>query len=184
MLVTLHRRESIGAPFAGICAALRSIAGSGVELVVPLHPNPMVRHQLAEALGARDGIHLTDPFSIPSMVRMMQRADLILTDSGGVQEEAPTLGTLVLVAREVTERPEGVEAGCARLVGCCPERILGEVEAALAAPVPVAANPYGANPYGDGAAAGRIVAGLLGEPCAPFAAAPILNQGAPLRLVG
>jgi len=180
LLATLHRRESIGAPFAGICAALRAVAAGGIQLVVPLHPNPSVRRQLADALGGRAGVHLVEPFSLPAMVRMMQRADLILTDSGGVQEEAPSLGKPVLVAREVTERPEGVQAGLARVVGSCPERIVSEVEAALVSPL----RQVAANPYGDGAAAGRIVAGLLGEDFAPFAAETSLDQGAPLRMAG
>jgi UDP-N-acetylglucosamine 2-epimerase (non-hydrolysing) len=113
------------------------------------------------------------------MVRMMQRADLIITDSGGVQEEAPTLGKPVLVAREVTERPEGVVAGMARVVGCSPERIVAGALAALGSVFPSMSNPYG-----DGAAAGRIVAGLLKEPFAPFCLAPATEINAPLPLVG
>jgi UDP-N-acetylglucosamine 2-epimerase (non-hydrolysing) len=179
VLVTLHRRESIGAPLAGICTGLRALASCGAQLVVTLHPNPAVRHQLEEALGGRHGIRLIQPLSHPAMVLMMRRADLIITDSGGVQEEAPTLGKAVLVAREVTERPEGVEAGLARLVGCCPDRILAEARAALACPV----LPPAPNPYGDGEAAGRIAAALLGEPFEPFASEPV-RQKAPLRLVG
>jgi UDP-N-acetylglucosamine 2-epimerase (non-hydrolysing) len=179
VLVTLHRRESIGAPLAGICAGLRALASLGAELVVTLHPNPAVRRQLEEALGGVPGIRLIQPLSHPAMVLMMQRADLIVTDSGGVQEEAPTLGKLVLVAREVTERPEGVDAGLARLVGSCPDRILAEARAALACP----GRPPAPNPYGDGKAADRIAAALVGERFEPFLAEPG-RQHAPLRLVG
>jgi UDP-N-acetylglucosamine 2-epimerase (non-hydrolysing) len=179
VLVTLHRRESIGAPLADICAGLCAIASTGAQLVVTLHPNPAVRRQLHEALGGRPGIRLIQPLSHPAMVMMMRRADLIITDSGGVQEEAPTLGTPVLVAREVTERPEGIDAGLARLVGCCPDRMVAEARAALASPAGTGAP----NPYGDGRAAGRIAAALLGEPFEPFVPQAV-QQRAPLRLVG
>jgi UDP-N-acetylglucosamine 2-epimerase len=116
VLVTLHRRESIGSPLRRMCAGLRRLAEANMHLVVTLHPNPAVRRQLQEELGGRNGIQLVQPLAHPLMVRMMQRADLIITDSGGVQEEAPSLGTPVLVAREVTERPEGVALGLACMV--------------------------------------------------------------------
>ena len=180
VLVTLHRRESIGEPLRGLCAGLRGMSGGRRHLVVTLHPNPAVRAQLQEELGGRPGIQLVRPFSHPAMVRMMQRSDLIITDSGGVQEEAPTLGKPVLVAREVTERPEGVVAGLARVVGCCPQRMAEGAKAALDTGI----RPGIANPYGDGAASGRIIAGLLGEPVTPFRPERCAEVGAPLRLVG
>lgn len=180
VLVTLHRRESIGPPLAAICRGLRALTAGGTAVVVTLHPNPAVRRQLGDELGGRPNIWLVPPLSHPAMVRMMQRADLILTDSGGVQEEAPSLGRPVLVARAVTERSEGIETGLARLVGCCPDRIVAEAQSALATPVRAVAP----NPYGDGAAAPRIVAGLLGEPFAAFGDATDMPEGAPLRLVG
>jgi UDP-N-acetylglucosamine 2-epimerase (non-hydrolysing) len=180
VLVTLHRRESMGAPLARMCEGLRALAARGVHLVVTLHPNPTVRGQLEAELGGRPGADLIQPLSHPAMVRMMQRADLIVTDSGGVQEEAPSLGKPVLVAREVTERPEGVEAGLAQLVGCCPGRMAAGAQAALARRM----RAVETNPYGDGAAAPRIVAGLLGEPFTPFCGAETKAEGAPLRLVG
>jgi UDP-N-acetylglucosamine 2-epimerase (non-hydrolysing) len=180
VLVTLHRRESIGAPLRRMCGGLRRLAADGMHLVVTLHPNPSVTQQLEEELGGRDGIQLVQPFSHPTMVRMMQRASLIITDSGGVQEEAPSLGTPVLVAREVTERPEGVALGLAHMIGCCPELMMAQARAALARPIGAAIS----NPYGDGAAAERIVAGLLGEPFAPFGAPETTGASAPILLVG
>jgi UDP-N-acetylglucosamine 2-epimerase (non-hydrolysing) len=151
-----------------------------MHLVVTLHPNPAVRRQLQEDLGGRDGIQLVQPLAHLIVVRMMQRADLIITDSGGVQEEAPSLGTPVLVAREVTERPEGVALGLACMIGSCPELMVAAAKAALARPITASI----ANPYGDGAAAGRIVAGLLGEPFTAFGAGAFTKEGPPLQLAG
>jgi UDP-N-acetylglucosamine 2-epimerase (non-hydrolysing) len=170
ILATVHRRESIGEGVAGICRALSGLAARGRgEVALPVHPNP-AGEQIRAALSGRSGIHLLPPLPLPAMVRLMQRSDLILTDSGGVQEEAPTLGKPVLVLREVTERPEGVHAGLARLTGTCPDRIIAEAEAALARVTASPLREVVPNPYGDGRAAGRIVAGLLGESVDRFAA--------------
>lgn len=183
ILATVHRRESIGVGLAGICEALKRLAVSGqAEVALPVHPNPAIRAQVEAALGNTVGIHLLPPLPLPAMVRLMQRADLILTDSGGVQEEAPTLGKPVLVLRELTERPEGVRAGLSRLTGTCPDTIVTEAEAALAR---IAASPLREvvpNPYGDGRAASRIAAALLGEAAEPFASPQPNSAGAPLRL--
>jgi UDP-N-acetylglucosamine 2-epimerase (non-hydrolysing) len=189
ILLTVHRRESIGAGIGEICAAAVEIAGSGAaEIALPVHSNPAVRAEVEALLGGIAGIHLLPPLPPHAMVRLMQRADLILTDSGGIQEEAPTLGKPVLILREVTERPEAVEAGLARLVGTSRARIVQESIEALER---IAAAPLRAvveNPYGDGRAAERVVAGLLGEEVAPFAPTAATadtaatSPGAPLRL--
>lgn len=163
--VTGHRRESFGDGLRSICEALAELARrDGIDIVFPVHLNPAVRGPVSAALGALDRIHLVAPLDYPATVRLMQRADLILTDSGGIQEEAPCFGAPVLVLRDVTERPEAVEAGRAQLVGTDPARIVREAEAALetgrvAAP---------ANPYGDGKAAARIADALLGRPVSEF----------------
>lgn len=157
VLVTGHRRESFGEGFRNICRALAAIASrSGVEILYPVHLNPNVQAPVREMLSGRAGVHLIEPVDYEAFVRLMTRARLILTDSGGVQEEAPSLGKPVLVMREVTERPEAVEAGVARLVGSDPDAIVAAVDAALDAPPPA-----GDNPYGDGRAAGRIVEAVL-----------------------
>lgn len=183
ILATVHRRESIGTGIRGICEALREIALSGVaEIALPVHSNPAVRADVEALLGGAPGVHLLPALPPHAMVRLMQRADLILTDSGGIQEEAPTLGKPVLILREVTERPEGVQAGLARLIGTCRDRIVQEARDALER---IASAPLRAvvdNPYGDGRAAERVVAGLLGEEIEPFAAAATTSAGAPLRL--
>ena len=158
ILVTAHRRESFGAPFREICRALRDLADAnpGIEIVYPVHPNPHVRAAAGEILEGRPRIHLIPPLEYLPFVHLLKRAWLILTDSGGIQEEAPSLGVPVLVMREVTERPEAVEAGVARLVG---NRYAGILEAAqelLDAPAKRDAMAAAANPYGDGHAATRI----------------------------
>ena len=119
VLVTTHRRESFGAPLRSICAAIRELAERFPELqfVLPVHPNPEVKRTVEELLCDLPGMHLIPPVDYLEFVHLMARADLVLTDSGGVQEEAPSLGKPVLVLREVTERPEGVAAGTARVVG-------------------------------------------------------------------
>ena len=183
ILVTVHRRESIGTGIKDICAAIAEIVRSGAaEVALPVHSNPAVRADVEALLGAMPGVHLLPSLPPPSMVRLMQRAELILTDSGGIQEEAPTLGKPVLVLREVTERPEAVQAGLAKLVGTSRSLILQETMEALDR---IAAAPLRAvvgNPYGDGHAAERVVAGLLGEEVEPFALAAGPSPGAPLRL--
>jgi UDP-N-acetylglucosamine 2-epimerase (non-hydrolysing) len=167
VLVTAHRRESFGVPFQGMCEALAGLAArEDVEILFPLHPNPRLRMAAEEALGGRPRIRLLPPLDLPCFVRLMQRARLILTDSGGVQEEAVALGKDLLVLREATERPEGVEAGAALRVGTDPARILHAAGGLLdRAPAPAVRSHL----YGDGRAAERIAAGLLGREVDEFA---------------
>jgi UDP-N-acetylglucosamine 2-epimerase (non-hydrolysing) len=168
ILATLHRRESAGAGAAELAAALSTLADEGsAEIVMPLHPNGAMAASSA-SLEQHPNIHLIPPLNLAAMIRLMQRADLILTDSGGIQEEAPTLGKPVLVLRNVTERPESIEHGLARLVGLCRHRIVAAAREVLAHPR--VWSP--ASLYGDGHAAGRIVAGLLGEPFVPLPVQP------------
>jgi UDP-N-acetylglucosamine 2-epimerase (non-hydrolysing) len=167
ILVTAHRRESLGAPFGAICAALAALAERpDVDILFPLHPHPELRAAAAAALGGHPNVRLLPPLDLPHFVRLMQRARLVLTDSGGVQEEAVALGKNVLVLRDATERPEGVEAGAALRVGTDPERIVHAAGHLLAAPL---ADEARSHLYGDGRAAERIVAGLLGRPVDEFA---------------
>lgn len=165
VLVTAHRRESFGAPFREICLAIRELAlrfdSRGLHFVYPVHLNPSVRRPVAEILSAVSNVILIEPLDYLSMVHLMERSTLILTDSGGIQEEAPSLGVPVLVLRDTTERPEAVEAGVARLVGTKHNRIVMEAERLLRDPAAHAAMANRANPYGDGQAAGRIVSALL-----------------------
>ncbi|HEX7909641.1 MAG TPA: UDP-N-acetylglucosamine 2-epimerase (non-hydrolyzing) [Paraburkholderia sp.] len=170
LLVTGHRRESFGEGFANICAALAELASTNtVQIVYPVHLNPNVRGPVRESLGHARNVHLIDPLDYLSFVRLMQRASIILTDSGGVQEEAPALGKPVLVMRDVTERPEAVAAGTVRLVGTQCDSIvsavLGLVEDARQRDD--FANRI--NPYGDGRASQRIVAALTGCAVEEFA---------------
>jgi UDP-N-acetylglucosamine 2-epimerase (non-hydrolysing) len=163
VLVTAHRRESFGEPLREVFGALRSLADAvpDVEVVYPVHPNPNVRAPAAELLSGHARIHLTEPLDYLDLVSALRRAALVLTDSGGIQEEAPTFGTPVLVLREVTERPEGVEAGVAELVGTGGERVRERALAILRAdPVSRGVRP---NPYGDGKAAERIADILLSD---------------------
>lgn len=158
VLVTAHRRESFGEPFADLCRGLRRIADrSDVEMLYPVHPNPHVRTVVQEVLAGHPHIKLVDPLDYPDMVAAMQACDLVLTDSGGVQEEAPAFGKPVLVLRQVTERPEGVAAGASRLVGTDPDTIVREASRLLDEPAAYAAMASVRNPYGDGKAAQRIV---------------------------
>jgi UDP-N-acetylglucosamine 2-epimerase (non-hydrolysing) len=159
VLVTAHRRENFGAPFEQICAALRDLAGRGdVELLYPVHPNPNVKGVAERLLGDHPRIRLSAPLDYPAMVAAMQAATLILTDSGGVQEEAPSLGKPVLVLRHETERPEGVAAGAARLVGPDRQRIVAAAQELLDDPRAYAAMATVQNPYGRGDSADRMVA--------------------------
>lgn len=171
LLVTAHRRESFGQGIAEICAALREIAEScpEVHLVYPVHLNPNVWEPVHLLLGGMPGITLIEPLDYLPLVYLMKRAHLILTDSGGIQEEAPGLGVPVLVLREVTERPEGVAAGAVRVVGTTRERIVSETRRLLTDEAAYRAMAQAVNPYGDGRAAERIVAALLGLPFEPFA---------------
>ncbi len=163
VLITAHRRESFGAPFRQLCGAIRELAGrfgESAHFVYPVHLNPNVRRPVEELLSGLANVSLIGPLDYLSLVKLMQRSSLILTDSGGIQEEAPGLGVPVLVLRDVTERPEGIEAGWARLVGTDCQRIVAEATRVLAASSPVGPPPS-ANPYGDGQAAARIVAALI-----------------------
>ncbi|MDR5709978.1 MAG: UDP-N-acetylglucosamine 2-epimerase (non-hydrolyzing) [Armatimonadota bacterium] len=158
ILVTAHRRESWGEPLRRICMAVRTLVGrfEDVEVVFPVHRNPAVREVAFHELGDLARVHLLDPPDYGSFVSLERRAYLILTDSGGVQEEAPAFGTPVLVLRETTERPEGIEAGVAKLVGTDPDRIVEEASRLLRDPEARARMANAVNPYGDGRAAARI----------------------------
>lgn len=170
ILVTGHRRESFGEGFQDICSALlRLAARDDVEIVYPVHLNPNVRETVHHLLGGLSNVHLIPPQDYFPFVRLMQRADVILTDSGGVQEEAPALGKPVLVMRDVTERPEAIEAGVAELVGTDPDRIVAATERVLNDEAVRLKFSRSRSPYGDGFAADRIVASLMGRPFEPFA---------------
>jgi UDP-N-acetylglucosamine 2-epimerase (non-hydrolysing) len=176
LLVTGHRRESFGQGLRDICTALTRLAGRpDLEIVYPVHPNPEVRATVHAELGAVDHVHLLQPLGLASFVRLMQRSDLILTDSGGIQEEAPSLGKPVLVTRDITERPEAIEAGKARLVGTSPARIVSEVAMLLADEDARARFSRSPNPYGDGLASARIVSALLARPFEEFSALPAVR---------
>ena len=156
LLVTAHRRENLGAPLERICGALRVLADRpDAQVLYPVHPNPQVRPLVERLLGNHPRITLCDPLDYPDMVAAMQAATLILTDSGGIQEEAPSLGKPVLVLREETDRPEAVAAGAAWLVGADQHRIVAAAQRFLDAQSPWVA-PIGAL-YGDGHSAQAIV---------------------------
>jgi UDP-N-acetylglucosamine 2-epimerase (non-hydrolysing) len=162
IVVTAHRRESFGTGFESICRALRSLAARGdVDIVYPVHRNPSVTGPVHRFLTAVPGIHLIEPLDYVPFVDLMRRAYLLLTDSGGVQEEGPSLGKPVLVMRDKTERPEAVEAGTARLVGTDENRITEEVSRLLDQPRARDLMARIHNPYGDGHASCRISDGTL-----------------------
>lgn len=166
VLLTAHRRESFGEPIQAVFRAVRDLADEidDIAVVYPVHPNPNVRGPAEAILAGHPRIHLTDPLDYFDLVAALKAASLVLTDSGGIQEEAPTFGTPVLVLRDVTERPEGIDAGVAELVGTDGARIVARARAALAAGRR-AGRP---NPYGDGRAGERIadivVSTLTGSP--------------------
>jgi UDP-N-acetylglucosamine 2-epimerase (non-hydrolysing) len=165
VLITAHRRESFGEPFRELCLAISELAKrfapEGVHFVYPVHLNPNVRKPVLELLAGHDNVHLVEPVDYLTIVHLMKRASLVLTDSGGIQEEAPSLKVPVLVMREKTERPEGIDAGVVKLVGTARDAIVSESTRLLTDPAAHAAMASGANPYGDGHAAERIVAALL-----------------------
>jgi UDP-N-acetylglucosamine 2-epimerase (non-hydrolysing) len=164
ILVTAHRRESFGAGFERISAALESLSRrDDVEIVYPVHPNPNVSGPVRRLLGGKPNIHLLRPLDYLPFVHLMDRAYLVVTDSGGIQEEAPSLGKPVLVMRDVTERPEAVEAGTVRLVGTDTDRIVRAVAELLDDADAHARMRRAHNPYGDGMASRRIVGELLRE---------------------
>lgn len=165
VLVTAHRRESFGNPLRELCHAIRELAECfaprDVTFVFPVHPNPSVQGPVHEILGEISNIRLLRPLDYLSLINLLRRATLVITDSGGIQEEAPSFGIPLLVARERTERPEGVSMGVAKLVGTTRDRIVAEASRLLTDPKAHAAMVKRVNPYGDGRAAQRIVAALL-----------------------
>lgn len=171
VLATAHRRESFGGPFESICKGLAELArkyADDIELVYPVHRNPNVRAVVGKYLAGIPNVRLLDPLDYPPLVQLMKRAHLVLTDSGGLQEEAPSLGKPVLVLRRVTERQEGVEAGTLKLVGMDAADIVREASRLLDDPAAYQAMATRANPYGDGTASIRIVRKILAglEPAA------------------
>ncbi len=163
VFVTSHRRENFGAPLQNICrAALRiSREAPDTHVVMTVHPNPEVKDTVVAMLGEQENITLLEPLEYGPLVHLLQRCDLILTDSGGLQEEAPSLGKPVLVLRDTTERPEGVKAGACRLVGTDESDIVAAAVNLLTRPDEYAMMANAINPYGDGRAAPRIVEALL-----------------------
>lgn len=158
ILVTGHRRENFGRGFRNICKALSTLAENrGLQIIYPVHLNPNVKEPVCEALGEHDNIQLIEPLEYLPFVHLMTRAHVILTDSGGIQEEAPSLGKPVLVMRDNTERPEAIQAGTARLIGTNPEVIVREVDQLLESQTRYQAMACAHNPYGDGQATPRIV---------------------------
>ncbi|MFK3970655.1 non-hydrolyzing UDP-N-acetylglucosamine 2-epimerase [Pseudomonas sp. NPDC087358] len=169
LLVTGHRRENFGDGFLDICKALRTLASrDDIQIVYPVHLNPNVLGPVTEQLGDLANVHLIKPLDYLSFVRLMQLAHVVLTDSGGVQEEAPSLGKPVLVMRDVTERPEAVAAGTVRLVGTNPDAIVRGVCALFDDEQLWRMASQSANPYGDGNACARIVDALMGRPVDEF----------------
>lgn len=163
ILLTSHRRENIGKPMENIFTATRDIVNSydDVEVIFPLHLNPKVREIARGILGGNPKIHLIEPLDYLPFTNLMARSHLVVTDSGGLQEEAPTLGKPVLVVREETERPEGVESGTARLVGTSYEKVFSNLDSLLRDREEYEKMAKARNPYGDGRAAERIVEILL-----------------------
>lgn len=158
LLVTGHRRENVGEPFERMCAALTDLARNNQELqvVYPVHLNPLVRNVAEANLSGHENIHLIEPLDYQTFVALLDRCELVLTDSGGIQEEAPALGKPVLVMRDTTERPEAIAAGTALLVGTREERIRSEIQRLLDDRTAYHAMAQAQNPYGDGRAAQRI----------------------------
>jgi UDP-N-acetylglucosamine 2-epimerase (non-hydrolysing) len=187
LLVTAHRRESWGPAMGSIARALRRIAEGEPDLtiVLPAHRNPVVREVLVTELHRLPNVVIVEPLEYGAFARLMKRAHIILTDSGGIQEEGPSLGKPVLVMRETTERPEAIEAGTAALVGTDEQVIFDRVSELMHDADAYAAMANAVNPYGDGAATGRVVAALanflgLGPPAHEFDPAVIVD-GAGLR---
>jgi len=159
VLITCHRRENWGEPMRQVCGAIKKLSDRYREVVFvfPVHLNPVVREVVFPILGGLDNVILIEPLEYESFVNLMNQSHFILTDSGGVQEEAPALGKPVLVLREVTERPEAVRAGTVKLVGLEERRIFAEASHLLDSPVAYQKMATATNPYGDGKAAWRIV---------------------------
>lgn len=163
ILATTHRRENLGEPLEGIALALHDIIEKfeDTRLVLPMHKNPKVREPLQRILGTHPRVNLIEPPDYLDFVKLMEEAHLVMTDSGGVQEEAPALGLPVLVLRRTTERPEGVDAGTAKLIGTNREDIVREASTLLSDASAYVAMSKAANPYGDGRASERIAEALL-----------------------
>ena len=164
VLVTAHRRENFGQPILDICSALESIArqfGESVQIVYPVHLNPNIQEPVYRLLGHVNGIELLPPLAYLPLVHLMKAASIVITDSGGIQEEATGLGKPTLVLREKTERPEGVQSGVLKLVGTNPATIESELVRLLNDPNAYAAMAHAENPFGDGHAAERIVKCLV-----------------------
>ncbi|HEY9746512.1 MAG TPA: UDP-N-acetylglucosamine 2-epimerase (non-hydrolyzing), partial [Oculatellaceae cyanobacterium] len=162
ILVTVHRRENFGQPLNEICRALQTLVEKydDVEMVIPVHPNPNVRGTVHKMLGTLPRVHLIEPQDYEPFCRLMERSNIILTDSGGVQEEAPSLSKPVLVLRDETERPEAVSMGTVKLVGPHYERIMAEADCLLNDPDAYQRMAKAVNPYGDGNASERIIQAL------------------------
>lgn len=168
ILVTGHRRENFGGGFERICEALSILSRrDDVEIVYPVHLNPNVRGPVEATLGRLENVRLLPPLDYLPFVDLLRRSSVILTDSGGIQEEAPSLGKPVLVMRDTTERPEAVEAGTVKLVGTDVATIVSETSRLLDDEAAYAAMSFAHNPYGDGQAAGRIVAALAARLAKP-----------------
>ncbi len=178
VLITGHRRENYGEGFAHICQAITRLAARFPEhtFVYPVHLNQHVQGPVRATLGNISNVVLTPPLDYPDFVNVMQRAHLILTDSGGLQEEGPALGKPVLVMRDITERPEGVLAGTARLVGTSEEKIVDGVSELLSNPACYQAMAQAVNPYGDGQATARILNLLAGESAEAHTFNPLLKS--------
>ncbi len=162
LLVTLHRRENLGEKLRSICGALAQLAARGdVDIVIPLHLNPAVREIVLEVLGSTAGVHLLPPLDYLPFVALLKRCYMVITDSGGIQEEAPGLGKPVMVARDTTERPEALDAGTAILAGTDGAAIARHCSELLDDARRYAAMANASNPFGDGQSAGRIVQALL-----------------------
>ncbi|MCB1660867.1 MAG: UDP-N-acetylglucosamine 2-epimerase, partial [Pseudomonadales bacterium] len=159
VLITGHSRENFGTGFEQICTAIAQLAGDQPDIgfVYPVHLNPNVREPVTARLGKRPNIHLLPPVPYPEFVWLMDRSYLILTDSGGVQEEAPSLKKPILVMRDTTERPEALDAGAVELVGTSVDRIVTSVTKLLTCPTTYSARQLTHNPYGDGTSAQQIV---------------------------
>jgi len=163
ILLTTHRRENLGEPMRHVYKAMKKIVDEfpAVEIVFPVHKNPKVREVVISELGGLDSVHLIDPLDYEPFANLMSRANLILTDSGGIQEEAPSLGKPVIVLRDTTERPEAVEAGTVKLVGTALDEVYNATKLLLTDSDEYKKMSMAVNPYGDGLAAKRIVQALL-----------------------
>jgi UDP-N-acetylglucosamine 2-epimerase (non-hydrolysing) len=180
VLITAHRRESFGEPIRNIFLAVRALARKYVDtrrFIVPVHPNPEVQDAAREILKEEPGLYVTEPIDYVTMIQLLKRAHLVLTDSGGLQEEAPSFGVPVLVLRDVTERPEAIEAGCAEIVGTNADRIVSSVSRLLDDPDEHSKMRASRNPFGDGHAADCIADALLCPKILSESARSTLVQG-------